>query len=47
MPMRPPRSSRAKGGQVLDGPADSPFGRFATVADPQGAQFQINQDPSA
>ncbi|WP_026927646.1 VOC family protein [Granulicoccus phenolivorans] len=38
---------RAKGGQVLDGPADSPFGRFATVADPQGAQFQINQDPSA
>lgn len=30
------------GGQVLDGPEDSPFGRFATVADPQGAQFQIN-----
>ena len=30
------------GGQILDGPEESPFGRFATVADPQGAQFQIN-----
>lgn len=29
------------GGQVIDGPMDSPFGRLATVADPQGAQFQI------
>ncbi|MDR7330761.1 VOC family protein [Corynebacterium guangdongense] len=29
------------GGTVLDGPTDSPFGRLATVADPQGANFQI------
>lgn len=35
------------GGQVLDGPMDSPFGRFATVGDPQGAQFQINAGPEA
>lgn len=33
------------GGKLLDGPADSPFGRFATVADPQGAMFQINAAP--
>ncbi len=32
---------KALGGRVLDGPVDSPFGRLATVADPQGAQFQI------
>ncbi len=31
------------GGQLLDGPMDSPFGRVATVADPTGATFQINQ----
>ncbi|GAB2478006.1 hypothetical protein GCM10027030_10340 [Luteococcus sediminum] len=31
------------GGSLLDGPMDSLFGRVATVADPQGAQFQINQ----
>ncbi len=35
-----------RGGAVLDGPMDSPFGRVATVADPEGASFQINQ-PSA
>lgn len=29
------------GGAVLDGPMDSPFGRVATVADPQGGTFQI------
>lgn len=29
------------GGKVLDGPMDSPFGRLATVADPQGATFQV------
>lgn len=29
------------GGTVLDGPMDSPFGLLATVADPQGAMFQI------
>ena len=27
------------GGRVLDGPVDSPFGRMATVEDPQGGQF--------
>lgn len=34
------------GGRVTDGPTDSPFGRFATCADPQGATFQINQEPA-
>lgn len=29
------------GGSVVDGPMDSPFGRLATVADPQGATFQV------
>lgn len=29
------------GGRLLDGPVDSPFGRIATVADPEGATFQI------
>ncbi|MEU5398942.1 VOC family protein [Streptomyces sp. NPDC005963] len=29
------------GGKVLWGPMDSPFGRFATVADPQGAVFSV------
>lgn len=33
------------GGKVTDGPTDSPFGRFATCLDPQGATFQINQEP--
>ena len=32
---------RELGGDVLDGPQDSPFGRLATVADPVGATFQI------
>jgi predicted enzyme related to lactoylglutathione lyase len=32
---------RELGGSVLDGPIDSPFGRIATVADPEGASFQI------
>lgn len=32
---------RELGGEVLDGPVDSPFGRIATVADPTGATFQI------
>lgn len=35
----------ASGGAVLDGPTDSPFGRSATVADPEGATFQINESP--
>lgn len=34
------------GGKVLDGPEDSPYGRVATVADPQGAHFQLMQPPS-
>lgn len=29
------------GGQLLSGPMDSPFGRFATVADQQGAVFSV------
>lgn len=29
------------GGTVLDGPADSPFGRVATIADPAGGTLQI------
>lgn len=33
------------GGRLLDGPMDSPFGRLATVEDPQGAMFQIIQQP--
>lgn len=32
---------RELGGTVLDGPIDSPFGRVATVADTEGASFQI------
>ena len=32
------------GGKVLDGPEDSEFGRIATVADPEGATFQLHQD---
>lgn len=31
------------GGRVLDGPMDSPFGYLATVADPEGASFQVIQ----
>lgn len=31
----------ALGGSVLDGPMDSPFGRVATIADPQGGSLQI------
>ena len=33
------------GGRVLDGPIDSPFGRLATVADDQGAMFQVITPP--
>ena len=29
------------GGSVLEGPIDSPYGRIATVADPQGAEFKL------
>lgn len=30
-----------RGGTVLDGPTDSPFGRIATIAGPEGTTFQI------
>lgn len=33
---------REFGGSVLDGPIDSPFGRITTIADPEGASFQIS-----
>ena len=32
---------RELGGTVADGPEDSPYGRLATVADPQGARFVV------
>lgn len=34
------------GGRLLDGPQDSPYGRVATVADDQGAQFQMLEVPA-
>lgn len=34
------------GGSLLDGPMDSPFGRLATVTDPQGGMFQVIQPPA-
>ncbi len=33
------------GGQVLRGPTDSPYGRWAAVQDPQGAMFSVLQMP--
>ncbi|MFJ7267315.1 VOC family protein [Streptomyces sp. NPDC099050] len=33
--------TRAHGGKLHFGPMDSPFGRFAAVADPQGAAFAV------
>jgi predicted enzyme related to lactoylglutathione lyase len=33
------------GGRVLDGPMDSPYGRVVTVTDPEGATFQLQQNP--
>lgn len=38
---------RAGGGEVLFGPVDIPAGRFATVADPFGAAFDVIQMPEA
>ena len=29
------------GAVVIDGPADTPFGRIATLTDPTGATFKI------
>ncbi|MDN6191904.1 MAG: VOC family protein, partial [Brevibacterium sp.] len=33
------------GGKLLAGPEDSPYGRIATVTDPEGATFQLQQNP--
>jgi predicted enzyme related to lactoylglutathione lyase len=33
------------GGRVIRQPADSPHGRVATVADPEGAEFSVIQNP--
>lgn len=30
-----------RGAAVRSGPADSPFGRFAALTDPQGANFSV------
>lgn len=35
-----------KGGRIVDGPMDSPFGVVASVVDPAGATFQLNQPPA-
>ncbi len=31
------------GGQIFDGPADTPYGRIASVADPSGAKFKLRK----
>lgn len=35
------------GGTVVDGPADTPYGRMATVTDPNGAEFRLRTGPAA
>ena len=35
------------GGAVVDPPADSPYGRMATVTDPTGARFRLRTPPAA
>jgi hypothetical protein len=37
----------ALGGSVLDGPADSDFGRVAQLADPTGGMFKVISIPTA
>lgn len=37
----------AGGGKVAMPPTDTPFGRFAVVADPWGASFELMQPPSS
>jgi predicted enzyme related to lactoylglutathione lyase len=39
--------AQAAGGMVLQPPFDSPFGRIAVLADPQGAGFSIVAMPEA
>lgn len=41
------RVIQEQGGRVVDGPMDSPFGVVATVVDPAGATFQLNQPPAS
>jgi uncharacterized protein len=35
------------GGKVIDGPTDTPYGRMATVTDPNGAEFRLRTGPTA
>jgi len=35
------------GGNVVDGPTDTPYGRMATVTDPNGAEFRLRTAPTA
>jgi predicted enzyme related to lactoylglutathione lyase len=35
------------GGALTDGPADTPYGRIATVSDPSGAEFRLRTAPAA
>ena len=35
------------GATVINGPADTPYGRLAALADPNGAMFKIVDDPAA
>jgi predicted enzyme related to lactoylglutathione lyase len=32
------------GGTVIDGPADTPYGRMATIAEPTGTQCKLRMD---
>ncbi|MEV1007826.1 VOC family protein [Streptomyces sp. NPDC049881] len=34
-------TARGLGGRLIDGPMDSPYGRYAAVADSQGANFMV------
>jgi predicted enzyme related to lactoylglutathione lyase len=34
------------GGVLVDGPADTPYGRIATAADPSGAEFRLRTAPA-
>ncbi len=36
---------RDLGGALVDGPADTPYGRMATLTDPTGAQFKLRAPP--
>jgi predicted enzyme related to lactoylglutathione lyase len=34
------------GGTIVDGPTDTPYGRMATVTDPNGAEFRLRTGPT-